>query len=301
MKNSFFKIIIASMLCVMLVNPISLNSFKWGAENDEFLTNDIGIDAAIAEWESRNGPLPTRSSSSSSTPSTPAHTHDYTSAVTKEPTCSEEGVKTYTCSGCGKTYTESIPKTEHVWVETVVTPATCSTEGEVKKVCSICGEEVVEHSPIDPEVHDYEEVVITEATCTIDGKGKKVCKNCGAETDEYAIPAIGHAYNSTVTKEPTCTENGVRTYTCLNCGDTYTEEIEAFGHDEASEYVYKAKIGDMVFDGKTVYTCQRCGAVREEADATSYPYMLLIGVVAVITIIIVSIIAMIVIKKVKKR
>ena len=37
-----------------------------------------------------------------------AHTHSYVGAVTKEPTCNEEGVKTYTCS-CGDSYTEAIP------------------------------------------------------------------------------------------------------------------------------------------------------------------------------------------------
>lgn len=36
------------------------------------------------------------------------HTHEYTSAVTAEPTLSTEGVITYTCE-CGDTYTESIP------------------------------------------------------------------------------------------------------------------------------------------------------------------------------------------------
>ncbi|MCI6854125.1 MAG: phosphodiester glycosidase family protein [Firmicutes bacterium] len=36
--------------------------------------------------------------------------HTYTSEVTKEPTYSEEGLKTYTCTICGHTYTETIPK-----------------------------------------------------------------------------------------------------------------------------------------------------------------------------------------------
>ncbi len=36
--------------------------------------------------------------------------HTYTSKVTKEATYTEEGVKTYTCTVCGDTYTEAIPK-----------------------------------------------------------------------------------------------------------------------------------------------------------------------------------------------
>ena len=36
--------------------------------------------------------------------------HSYTSAVTKQPTTTEEGVTTYTCGSCGHSYTESIAK-----------------------------------------------------------------------------------------------------------------------------------------------------------------------------------------------
>ena len=42
----------------------------------------------------------------------PPHQHSYTSAVTKNPTCTEAGVKTFTCS-CSDSYTESIPALGH--------------------------------------------------------------------------------------------------------------------------------------------------------------------------------------------
>ena len=37
------------------------------------------------------------------------HTHDYVCQITKEPTYSQSGIKTYTCFLCGDTYTEEIP------------------------------------------------------------------------------------------------------------------------------------------------------------------------------------------------
>lgn len=40
------------------------------------------------------------------------HTHSYTSSVTTQPTCTQAGVLTYTCT-CGDTYTEVIPATGH--------------------------------------------------------------------------------------------------------------------------------------------------------------------------------------------
>lgn len=64
------------------------------------------------------------------------HTHSYTSSVTKNPTCSEEGIRTYTCSSCGASYNEPIAKTDHNWVpitESVYHPSTGHYETVTKK------------------------------------------------------------------------------------------------------------------------------------------------------------------------
>lgn len=42
------------------------------------------------------------------------HEHSYSGSVTQHPTCTANGVKTYTCS-CGDSYTESIPAIAHNW------------------------------------------------------------------------------------------------------------------------------------------------------------------------------------------
>lgn len=39
--------------------------------------------------------------------------HSYTSAITKQPTCTATGTRKYTCSVCGDSYTETIAATEH--------------------------------------------------------------------------------------------------------------------------------------------------------------------------------------------
>ena len=65
----------------------------------------------------------------------PAHTHNYSGSVTKNPSCGENGVKTYTCS-CGSSYTEAIPASGHQWVttsETVSHPSTGHYESVTKK------------------------------------------------------------------------------------------------------------------------------------------------------------------------
>ena len=52
-----------------------------------------------------------------------AHSHSYTVKVTTAATCTDKGVKTYTCT-CGDSYTEVIPATGHNYVD---------------GVCSVCG------------------------------------------------------------------------------------------------------------------------------------------------------------------
>ena len=55
-------------------------------------------------------------------------THSYTANVTKAATCTEEGVKTYSCV-CGESYTEAIPATGHSFNMKVTSAATCTTCG----------------------------------------------------------------------------------------------------------------------------------------------------------------------------
>ena len=65
--------------------------------------------------------------------------------VTTEPTCTTEGVKTYTCSN-GETKTETIPALGHNWVLESDT-ATCTTAGVKTYKCSRCNEIRTEDSP----------------------------------------------------------------------------------------------------------------------------------------------------------
>ena len=65
------------------------------------------------------------------------HAHNYTSAITTQPTCNAEGVKTYTCSLCRHSYTEKIAKLPHSY-KTVVTKATEKADGTIANICEKC-------------------------------------------------------------------------------------------------------------------------------------------------------------------
>lgn len=72
--------------------------------------------------------------------------HNYTPSVTKHPTCTDKGTRTYTCSGCGKTKTETIKATGHKWSEwTVTKQATETSKGTLTRKCSQCGKTETEN------------------------------------------------------------------------------------------------------------------------------------------------------------
>lgn len=48
----------------------------------------------------------------------PNHVHSYTESITKQPTCTDTGVKTFTCA-CGDSHTETMPVTSHNYVDGV--------------------------------------------------------------------------------------------------------------------------------------------------------------------------------------
>jgi hypothetical protein len=66
--------------------------------------------------------------------------HSYTSAITKQPTCTEKGVKTFTCQrDSSHKYTEEVAPLGHDYVKTEVAPTT-TTDGYDNYVCSRCGD-----------------------------------------------------------------------------------------------------------------------------------------------------------------
>ena len=113
--------------------------------------------------------------------------------ITKAATCTETGVKTYTCTRCQKTKTEEIKATGHKEVKDAAVAATCEKAGKSEgSHCSVCS---------------------------------KVIKA------QKEVPALGHSWDAgKITKAATCTETGVKTYTCTRCKKTKTEEIKATGH-----------------------------------------------------------------------
>ena len=94
---------------------------------------------------------------------TKRHEHTYTSVVTKQPTCTATGVRTYTCTTCGAKKTETINKLAHSYKQ-YVTPATTSADGSITKKCTACG-----YSPSNSKIYKIASVSLSSTVFTYSG------------------------------------------------------------------------------------------------------------------------------------
>ena len=160
--------------------------------------------------------------------------------ISKDSTCTEAGLKIYTCKVCGETKKETINVLEHTWDEGKVTKeATCDTDGEILYTCKECNTTKTE--VIKAHGHSYSEewTVDKKATCEEAGSKSHHCtaEGCNSKTDVTEIAALGHSWDEgKITKAPTCTEAGEKTYTCTRCNATKTEEVAALGHAYSEEW-----------------------------------------------------------------
>lgn len=172
--------------------------------------------------------------------------HQYVEVITLEATCTEPGLKTFTCSQCDDSYTEEIPVSEHTFGKRYVSKAaTCTSDGVYSVKCTQC--EYTEETEVIPKTaHSYKNVTTKEATCNSEGQITPTC-DCGATATPYAIAKLEHRYTSQIVKEATYKQKGNKEYTCSLCGDQYTESIpkldpnelaDAFG--KGTEYIKEA-------------------------------------------------------------
>lgn len=207
--------------------------------------------------------------------------------TTKEPTCTETGVKTFSCKVCGQVIkTEVLPVIEHKWDAGQTTKApTCTAPGVKTFTCSVC------------KTTKTEELSKTEHTWSKEWQKDNTdhwhaCTNSSCTATSEKIP---HTWNEGVeTTPPTYAAPGVKIFTCTACGQTKTEAIDQLEHkysttwsrdetyhwhacidtgfeslrkDEAphtwTKNDEKSTAATTEADGKNVYDCT-CGAEKEE-------------------------------------
>lgn len=184
--------------------------------------------------------------------------------ITKEPTQTETGIRTYTCKKCHKTGTETIPMLKgHHWDNgTVTKEPTCTEPGEMTYHCTDenCNESYTE--TIKATGHQHTKLINKkDATCEEKGySGDTYCEDCKQiiKTGK-AINQTGHDWDKgTVKKAATCESDGIKEYTCKTCKKTKEETIAPTGHTKTE--IRNKKQATCKEEGYTGDTyCVTCG------------------------------------------
>ena len=149
------------------------------------------------------------------------HQHVYTSSIKKPATCTEPGIRLYTCKDNDDSYEEEIPATGHQHTELRnVKVATCASEGYT---------------------------------------GDTYCKDCNTKLSSgKTIAKKEHTWDlGKITTAATCSGKGIKTYTCTGCNATRTEEIPSTGHQHTE--LRNVKAATCVQEGYTGDTyCKDC-------------------------------------------
>lgn len=103
---------------------------------------------------------------------------------TKAATCTEDGVKTFTCTECGGTYTVAIPATGHAWGQWSHDAATAEASATHTRVCAN------DASHKDTKACDFTAKVTQEATLDQPEITTYTCKDCGYSYTKETAPAL---------------------------------------------------------------------------------------------------------------
>ncbi len=199
----------------------------------------------------------------------PATGHQWNEGIdVVAPTCTEGGIKTFTCTVCGAIDTKNVGPLGHTYADTftIDKPVTCLTDGLQSKHCIRC------------DIHGYEDTIRatghlaaakviendTAATCTKAGSCDTVeyCAVCKAELSRIhtVIEELGHRWNPEInTVEPTCVGKGIISHTCKVCHVTETREISALGHQYADTFTVDIN-ATCDSEGNKSRHCVRCAA-----------------------------------------
>ena len=184
--------------------------------------------------------------------------------ITKEPTQTATGIKTYTCKTCHKTRTETIPMLKgHHWDDgTITKEPTCTEPGEKIHHCTDedCNESYTE--TIKATGHQHTRLINQkEASCEEEGNsGDTFCEDCKQVIKAgNVINPTGHNWNNgTVKKAATCESEGIEVYICKTCKKSKEETIAPTGHTKTE--IRDKKVATCKEEGYTGDTyCVTCG------------------------------------------
>ena len=125
----------------------------------------------------------------------PPHEHSFGEwTVTTQPTCTEKGMETRTCTRCNASETRDITSLGHAIVRHAAKAATCTEKGwAAYDTCSRCDYSTYKEIAATGHHHN---AVVTAPTCTAKGYTTHTCNTCGNSYKDNYTNALGHSYAS---------------------------------------------------------------------------------------------------------
>ena len=233
MKNKILKSIIISIASLAMLLNFTIPAYAITQDEMMAITRARGSEGPttggahpeLSTYNNNNIKAPT------TTPTAPVEIapkceHEYTSEITKEPTCTETGVETYTCTKCGKVYTEKTEVAPHEYTSKATVEPMCTEVGEMTYTCNICGNTYTEE--IKALGHNESKWKTTkEPTCSEKGSKETRCTHCNEVMNTAEIEALGHESGEwEVETKATMFHKGLLVQRCTRCNEVLaTEEL----------------------------------------------------------------------------
>ena len=183
-------------------------------------------------------------------------------STVRQPTCSEAGEESHSCSVCKVTESRSIPPTgNHQWGDWVtVTAPTCIANGVAKRSCSVCHSEETSAAPaLGHSMGNW--TTVKEPNCYESGEERRTCANCGA-IESNTLPVLEHAYgNWTTVTETTCTELRQDKRVCWRCDHADIRYVKSKNHVRTDALLRYDRFELMAYLG-----CPDCGEIFSTVD-----------------------------------
>ncbi len=217
-------------------------------------------------------------------------------AITKQPTCKDEGIEARRClrDGCNYTEERTIPadKTKHIsdgpFVES--DSGDCALGIKYYNKCKVCGEVLKRWS--EPGQHDWKAVLVVNPNCITDGFINYECNNCGftktehpedlkangehtwskqitdaanqyaqwIDADKDGVRDEDEYFTVTATKHPSCQSAGRGYMVCIICKDhSANVAIDKLVHGPEADLADNGVLDNTVIVPYKAPTCERDG------------------------------------------